>query len=180
MIALDFTNLLPVVSSYTMTKIFAKTLVSVVCSPVPLLTTILVSFGVAYMISGMIYNSTDVNVAQNRSSFTKKFFIKNKVLVSCLFLLALLMNVAINSNKIVTESLIAIKPYDLACTFITQKEIDAGYDDEKIRSDMKESGCNPVAFAQVKTLYNSVPKPKSKAPQKYFHNQYGYRDNLES
>lgn len=161
------------VSKFVMIKIFLNTILSVAFSPLSVIFMLMFSFGLAYIVCTMMHNmNTSSSNKKSRNIVIKKFFIKNKFVVSALFLIALAINIKSNTPELIRLSNIEIAEYSNICIVIPEKMLDMNISDELIKDAMGKSGCNADAFDTLKALWHMTPKLPP--PLKYYHNQYGY------
>jgi hypothetical protein len=163
MVVLNFFDAVPNVGNLTFVKIFAKTILTTMFSPISLALTILLTLGIIYMLSLMTYTMiTKKFNKREQNKFVKNVFVNNKSVVVVVLLIGLFMNFSINKESIVKDTTVKVSQYDKVCTMITEQEMDQGLSDEQVMKDMDASGCNSKALPFIKSFDQMFGKKTTK------------------
>jgi hypothetical protein len=156
MVTLNLSNLIPSIGNLTVVKVFVKTAIATVFSPIPLLITLLLTLGVIYLISLVTYNLVnEKHTSKEQNKFVKKVFMQNKSVITIALLVGFALNFFVNENTIVMQTTAKTAQYEKVCTFIAQKELAQGLSDAQVAQDMDESNCNSKSLPFIE-LFNQL------------------------
>jgi hypothetical protein len=162
----------PTISNATITSIMVKTFLTTIFSPFAIFSMLFFTVGVVYLFGMMLHNNSDSKTGKKQ--YLKNFFLKNKILIGSLLLVSLLVNVEVNKESMIKDSVDNMVLPSKVCRVIPMKMLDAHMSDNAIMDAMSKSGCNPGSFGTTKFLWSIQPK---KTPGwKHTHGQYNLRE----
>ena len=174
--------LMPSIGKSLATKLFLKSALSVIFSPVSIVLMLLLTVGIFYILTLMVYSftqhATHNKLKMSKDSFIKHSFKNNKSTLVIFLFAALCVNITMSLQKIIDNSTTAMLPYEKMCTIIPEKMLENNLSDDYISSAMDISGCNSQALPGIKYLWHMIPKKPEQ--RQHTHGQYNERERNEA
>jgi len=155
------------ISDFTLTKIFIKSFLSTIFSPMSVIFMLFFVFGFTYLLS-----------KRENQIANKQFFSKNKTAITILLLFSLLGNIECSKQSIMKNTADVSENYSKVCRMVPIKMLDEHFTDSEVTDAMAKSGCNPEAFPLIKFLWTI--KNTGHSTWKHTHGQYDLREQNDT